>query len=105
MDYENTKTHSMHGRLGSTTLSQMASPRESNLSFPWEKSQWDNIVVLKKKNDMLYAAGERGDLAGGRRQHGRHGGRGGKAVCPAGQGDNSHPRNARDGHSHFDTEP
>ena len=47
--YGNTKTPSMHHRLGSATLSQLAFPRESNLNFPWEKSHLDNTVVKKKK--------------------------------------------------------
>ena len=38
----------MHLKLGSATRSQLAFPRESNLNFPWEKSQWDNIVVKKQ---------------------------------------------------------
>ena len=49
VDYGNTKTPSMHSRLGSATLSQLAFPRESNLNFPWEKSHLDNTVVKKKK--------------------------------------------------------
>ena len=43
--YGDTKTRSLHRRLGSATLSQMAFPRESNPSFSWEKSEWDNTVV------------------------------------------------------------
>ena len=39
--------------LGSATLSQLAFPGESNPNFPWEKSQWDNTVVKKKKKFML----------------------------------------------------
>ena len=34
VDYENTKTFRMHGRLGGATLSQLVFPRESNPSFP-----------------------------------------------------------------------
>ena len=49
VDYRNTKTPSMHRRLGSATLSQVAFPRENNPDFPWEKSQWDNAAVKKKK--------------------------------------------------------
>ena len=32
---------------GSATLSQLASPEESNLINLWEKSQWDNAVVKR----------------------------------------------------------
>ena len=49
MDYENTKTPSIHLRLGSATLSQLAFPGEGNPNFPWEKSHWDDTVVTKKK--------------------------------------------------------
>ena len=45
VDYGNTRTPSMHRRLGSTTLSQQAFPREGKLNFPWEKPHWDNPVV------------------------------------------------------------
>ena len=45
MDYGNTKTPSMHQRLGNATLSQLAFPREGNPNFPWVKSHWDNTVV------------------------------------------------------------
>ena len=45
MDYGNTKTPGMHCRLGSTTLLQLAFPREGNQNFPWEKSHWGNPVV------------------------------------------------------------
>ena len=45
MDYGNTKTLSMHRRLGSATLSQLAFPGEGNPNFLWEKSHWDNTVV------------------------------------------------------------
>ena len=38
----------MHRRLGSATLSQLVFPGESNKTFPWEKSQWDDTVVNKK---------------------------------------------------------
>ena len=41
----NTKTPSMHSRFGSTTLSQLASPGESNPNFPWEEFYWDHTVV------------------------------------------------------------
>ena len=46
------KTPSMHSRLDSLTLLQLAFPRESNPYFPWEKSHWDNTVVksIKKKS-------------------------------------------------------
>ena len=44
-DYGNTKTPSMHRRLGSATLSQLAFPGKGNPNFSWEKSHWDNTVV------------------------------------------------------------
>ena len=48
MDYgKNTKTPSLHRRLGRATLSQLASPGEGNPSFPWEKSHWDNAGIKK----------------------------------------------------------
>ena len=40
----------MHRRLGSATLSQLAFPRKGNPNFPWEKSFWDNTVVISKKS-------------------------------------------------------
>ena len=46
---KNTDTPSMHRRLGSTTLSQLAFPGESNPNFPWKKSQGNNAVVKLKK--------------------------------------------------------
>ena len=49
MDYGNTETPSMHRRLGSTILSQLAFPGEGDPDFPWEKSQWDDTVVKKEK--------------------------------------------------------
>ena len=52
MDHGNTKTSSVHLRLGSMTLLQLAFPEESNQNFPWEKSQWDNTGVKKKKKDV-----------------------------------------------------
>ena len=54
MDNGNTKTPSMHHRLDSVTLLQLAFPREGNLSFSLEKSKWDNTVVkckMKKKKN------------------------------------------------------
>ena len=68
MDNGNTKTPSMHRRLGSATLSQLAFPGESNPNFPWEKSHWYNSVVKKKKKK------ERGEgleisFSPGSRQH------------------------------------
>ena len=47
-DYGNTKTPSMHRRLGSATLSKLALPGERNPNFPWEKSQCENTVVKGK---------------------------------------------------------
>ena len=48
MDYENTRTASMHLRLWSMTVLWPAFNGKSNLNFPWEKSQWDKPVVKKK---------------------------------------------------------
>ena len=45
VDYENAKTSSMHHRLGSATLLQLAFPGKNDLNFLWEKSHWDNTVV------------------------------------------------------------
>ena len=50
MDYADTKTPSMHRRLGNATLLQVAFPGEDNLNFPWEKSHWDNTVVKSNNN-------------------------------------------------------
>ena len=47
VDYGNTKTSSVHQRLGSATLSEFAFPEESNSYFLWQKSQKDNTVVKK----------------------------------------------------------
>ena len=46
VDCGNTKTPSMHHRSGRVTLSQLAFPGESNLNFPWKKSQQDNIYIF-----------------------------------------------------------
>ena len=45
MDYGNNKTPSMHCRVSSATLSQMAFLEDGNPNFLWEKSHWDNTVV------------------------------------------------------------
>ena len=42
---ETLKTPSMHRRLGSATLSQLAFPREGNPNFPWQKFYLDNTVA------------------------------------------------------------
>ena len=47
--YGNTETLSMHRRLGSASLSQLAFPAEGNPNFAWEKSHWDNAFVKSKK--------------------------------------------------------
>ena len=47
MYYGNTETTSMHHKLGSLTLSQLAFPGEGNQNLPWEKSYGD-ITVVKK---------------------------------------------------------
>ena len=52
-DYGNTKTPSMHRRLGNTTLLQLAFPGKSNPNFLWEESEWDNTVVKKTTTNLL----------------------------------------------------
>ena len=42
-------TPSVHYRLGSPTLSQLAFHREGNPNFQREKSHWDKTLVKKKK--------------------------------------------------------
>ena len=62
---ETLKTPSIHGRLGSSTLSQLAFPGESKPKFPWEKSHWDNTVVksqVKKKCPHSRWTGDGGAL-------------------------------------------
>ena len=44
VDYGNARTPSMHCRLGSATLSQLAFPGESNPNFPWEKSHLGRYI-------------------------------------------------------------
>ena len=50
MDYGNTKTPSMHRRLGSATLSQQDFPGENNPNIPWEKSQWYKTVTERERD-------------------------------------------------------
>ena len=45
VDYGNTEAPSMHHRLVSMTLLQLAFPGEGNPNFPWKKSNWDNTTV------------------------------------------------------------
>ena len=45
VDYGNTKTPSMHRRLDSATLLQLAFPREGNPNFPGRNPIWDNTAV------------------------------------------------------------
>ena len=47
MDYGNTKTPSMHARLGNASLSQLAFPEESDPNFP--RNPNGTIQLLKKK--------------------------------------------------------
>ena len=54
---ETRKTPSMHRRLGSATLSQLAFPREGNPNFLWEKSHWDNIVEKNVKEKIFLKNG------------------------------------------------
>ena len=42
MGYGNTRTPSLHRRLGSATLSQLAFPGENNPNFLWKKSHLNN---------------------------------------------------------------
>ena len=60
--YENTKTPSMHPRLGSATLLQLAFPGEGNPNLQWEKSHRDITVVKKQQQQNKgIAAGCLGD--------------------------------------------
>ena len=43
----------MHHKLGSMTLLQLTFLGESYPHFLWEKSQWDNTVVKKKKDEKF----------------------------------------------------
>ena len=53
MDYGNTKTASIHRKLGSATLSQLAFPGEkSNLHFPW-KNPNRTIQLFKKGGEIV----------------------------------------------------
>ena len=58
MDYGNTKIHSMHRKLCSATLSQLAFPWEGNPNFPWEKFHWDTIVIKTKSEKVKYSWAE-----------------------------------------------
>ena len=53
MDYVNTNTPSMHPRLGSATLLQLAFPGEGNPIFPWAKSHWGNTVVKSQVENKV----------------------------------------------------
>ena len=44
-------TPSVHYRLGSPTLSQLAFHREGNPNFPWEKSHFDNLYFFSPRVD------------------------------------------------------
>ena len=50
MDYGNTKTPSMHARLGNASLSQLAFPEESDPNFP--RNPNGTIQLLKKKKKV-----------------------------------------------------
>ena len=63
VDYENIKTPSMHRRLGSATLSQLAFPWESNPNFRWEKSHWGNTFVESKWKKRTKKIGFRDSFA------------------------------------------
>ena len=54
VDYGNTKTPSMHHRLGVATLSQLAFLGESNSEFPWKKSRRDNPVVKSEEKKRVH---------------------------------------------------
>ena len=62
MDYGNTKTPSMHPRLGSLTLSQLAFPGEGNPNFTWEKFHGDNTVLKSKKKVSFMVSVEVGGI-------------------------------------------
>ena len=47
VDYGNTKTPSMHRRLGRVTLPQLAFPGESDPDFPRQNSHWDQYSCNK----------------------------------------------------------
>ena len=49
----NTKTPSMHPRLGSATLSQLAFPGEKQSNFPWEKSNCIDSCKIKLENKNI----------------------------------------------------
>ena len=49
VDYGNTEIPSMHRRLGSATLSQLAFPRESFPNISWEKTHWDKKLLQKSR--------------------------------------------------------
>ena len=65
MNYGLTKTPSMHRRLSSAILSQLALPEESAPNFQWEKFKWNNTVDKKnkKKSERDNRGGGTGDLA------------------------------------------
>ena len=46
------QTPSLHRRLSSATLSQLAFHGESNPIFPWETSYWDNTVVNSQQQQQ-----------------------------------------------------
>ena len=48
-----TKTPTMYGRSGSTTLLQLALLRQSDRNFSQVKPQWDNTVIKQKKRKKL----------------------------------------------------
>ena len=49
MDYGNTRIPSIHRRLGSTTLSQLAFPREKQPKFPMGEVSMGQHKCKKKK--------------------------------------------------------
>ena len=60
VDCGNTKTPSMHHRLGRATLSQLAFSGETNPNFPREKSYWADTVVKKVEKKKAERMCDRG---------------------------------------------
>ena len=46
MDYGNTRTPSMHRRLGSATLSQLGFQQEKQIKFPIEEIPMENTIIF-----------------------------------------------------------
>ena len=48
---ETLKRLACNAGLGRATLSQLAFPGEGNQNFPWEKSHWNNTVVIQSEKE------------------------------------------------------